>query len=424
MKCVMKCLATAAAVMFIAPHGVAATIHLPDAGAGISTLQQALDAAQAGDTIVIAPGVFIGNAQVTGKLGLRIRGADPGKTILDAASNAPNPSGPALIVDDCDGFRIERLTIRHARAVSAGNGAGLVITNSDQVRVERVVVLDCEDAGIDVSGAFADVRQCEVAGCEGGIDLTGGHCSVTKSLVRNDRLRGISISGDDATVTKCTARSILAGNGISIDGERPTLTKCLVEAVLTDGSSGISTTGGQPDVAKNTVRGSSIGIFVVYGAEGTIRDNLVEHCSRSGIRFGAVAHHLDVRNNVVRRCGTTGDPAYWVDGDTETLTSNVAVDCGGSGFVVFTSNCLLRKNKAERNLKDGFNVELNMFATTLDSNVATGNHGEGFENSGDATILLHNKAKKNRTEFANDGTLGTTTGNSFSVIGAPPPVLD
>lgn len=59
------------------------TLHVPDPGLGITTLQQALDAATAGDTILLAAGVHFGNAQVTGKAGLRVRGVSTAKTILE-----------------------------------------------------------------------------------------------------------------------------------------------------------------------------------------------------------------------------------------------------------------------------------------------------------------------------------------------------
>lgn len=403
--------------------GLADTLHVPDPGLGITTLQQALDAAAAGDTIVLAAGVHFGNAQVSGKAGLRIRGVSASKTILDAAPQAPLPSGPALIADDCDGLRLEKLTIRHARA-ALGSGAGIVVTNSDHVRLDRVLVVDCEEAGVRITGNFATLSQCELVACEGGIDLESDFASVTKTTVRNDRLRGIGVLGSDVTVSKCTVRSIRVGSGISITGERPTVTKCVVEAVLADDSSAISTTGSDPDLAKNKIAGAFNGLFVVYGANGLVRDNVIEDCAGSGIRFGAVAHDLDVRDNVVRRCGTNGAAAVWIDGDAERLTGNVVQDCAGSGFVVFSSNCVLRKNRAERCAKDGFNLEAAITGTTLESNVAVGNHGEGIENSGAATVLTKNVAKQNRTDFANDGTLGTASGNSFATAGAPAPVLD
>jgi parallel beta-helix repeat protein len=399
------------------------TLHVPDPGLGITTLQQALDAATAGDTILLAAGVHFGNAQVTGKAGLRVRGVSTAKTILDAAPNAPTASGPALVVDDCDGFELERVTVRHARAAT-GSGAGIVIQDSDQVRLDRVLVVDCEEAGVVITGNFASLSQCEIAGCEGGIDVAGDFVTVTKTTVRNDRLRGIGILGSDVTVTKSTVRSIRVGGGISIIGERPTVTKCRVEAILADDSSAISTTGSDPDLAKNTIRDAFNGLFVVYGANGLVTGNVIEDCAGSGIRFGAVAHDLDVRNNVVRRCGTNGAAAVWIDGDAQVLTNNLVQDCAANGFVVFSSNCVLRKNRAERCGKDGFNVEALVVGTTFDGDVALGNHGEGFENSGDATILLKNTAKQNRAEFANDGTLGVTSGNSFATAGAPTPVLD
>ncbi len=410
---------TAAAAWCAGAGLLADTIRFPDAGAGYATLQDALDAAQDGDVVEIEPGEYRGNFTVADTIGLTIKGLGP--VAIDARPLGAASSGPALVVTDCPGLALERITFRNAAGSDAA-GAGLRINGSSSVRLTDLVVTGCETYGIlaqTSEGLRAD--DCLLRGNAGGLHVEGNLAEVRRVTVENDGLQGIAIFGDDATIEKSVVRVIRGGGGINISGARPTIRKCTVSAVLDAGTNGITTSGGNPDLRNNRVVGCDVGLYVVYGAEGVVKGNQFLRCSSSGLRLGGVSHTLTIEGNTIRQCG---GPGVWVEGDFQLLADNVAEECGDDGFRVYGSSCVLSGNRAIDNLRDGIDVDASAVGTSLEGNVTKRNGAEGIDNGGADTHLLENVAKKNRIDFAEDGTSHDDGGNSFEVTGAPAPEID
>lgn len=405
------------------PYLDAATIVCPNPSGGIVTFQDALDAAAEGDVVLLLEGEYRGTFSVAGKADLTIRGVHRDKVVLDARPDA-EATGPALHATACPRLRVEDLTLRNA-AGSGPDGVGLRISDSAEVSLARVRVEGCESYG--VLSEFSPVItlvDCEASGNAGGVSLDGNTPTLLRVTVEGDALQGIQLFGDDATVERCTVRRIRGGSGIDISGQGPRVFKCEVSSVLDDGTSGIATSGAYPDLRANAVEGCDTGIFVIYGAEGVVRNNQVRDCFAAGIRLGGVSHHLTLEKNRVTRCGSPAVPGYWLDGDAQTLIDNTAERCGGDGFRIVASAHTLVGNRALGNVRDGFDVDAAATGTRLEANVAKGNAAEGIENSGADTALRDNVAKKNRLDFASDGTVVDEGGNGFVIEGAPAPQID
>jgi len=91
---------------------------------------------------------------------------------------------------------------------------------------------------------------------------------------------------------------------------------------------------------------------------------------------------------------------------------------GGLGLAVTGSDGnTVEHNIADRNLKDGFHVEIEddenepSEGNVLDDNRAMGNQAEGIENDGVDTVLTDNTSMDNRTDCAGDGTVAMDSGN-------------
>ena len=87
------------------PGGFAATVRVP---ADYPTVQEAVDHAEPGGMVLIAPGVYHESVVVTTPY-LTIRGEDRNRTILDGKDQLPN----GIHVIEADGVSIENLTTRH-----------------------------------------------------------------------------------------------------------------------------------------------------------------------------------------------------------------------------------------------------------------------------------------------------------------------
>ncbi len=402
----------------------AATLRVPDAPHGILTIQDALDAAAANDTILIDPGIYRGSFRVTNKSGLRIRGAVPGKVVIDARDSALAAVGPGLVLDHCDDAQVESLVVQHALLTLADKGVGIQVKQSLAVTFSNIVVADCEEEGLEVDGAGAKLVNCEFSGNAGGVKISGDNASLSKVRVHNDSIRGIAVFGNQSGAKDCEVGAILSGGGLSITGETPTVVRCTVTGVFDPNSNGITTTGSGPLISDNTIRGCTIGLYVVYGAFGQVKKNTIEDCTGSGFRTGDVSHQLTIKDNVVRRCGNATAAGYHIDGITQVLKNNRAEDCGGNGFLLLSTDFELTEDTALRCARDGFNLETTADRAALKNCVAKDNRGEGIENSAPNISLIGNSSKRNRIDFANDGTVQSANGNDFDVVNAPAPEID
>lgn len=408
----------------IASSVVAATIQVPNPSQGIVTLQDGLDAAQPGDVVVIAPGTYRGSFRVANKAGLVIRGKGSDKVFLDARDGALAAAGPGLELVSCNGARVEGLTVQHALATVSDPGVGISMSQCDGVRLSDVRVIDCEEEGLEVEGNDLTLVDAAFLGNGGGVRILGDRASISRTRVHNDSVRGILVLGDSASAVDCLVGAIRGGSGINLTGEAPTILRCEVTGVFDDDTTGITTTGSDPNLADNRVRGCRIGMYVVYGAFGKVKDNVVEDCHDSGFRTGDASHHLNFQNNVARRCGNRDAAGFRFDGLSHRSKGNRAEDCAGDGFAIFGGGAELTDDSALRCGLDGFDIDANAAGVSLVRCQAKDNRGEGIENSAMNVVLVENRAKKNRIAFGNDGTVATASGNDFDVAGAPAPEID
>jgi pectinesterase len=168
----------------LAPAAFAATRNVP---ASYSTVQAAINAAAAGDTIAIANGTYSGQFTVPStKTGLIIQGASNTGTILTSGQNQTT-----LTVSATD------VTIKNIKLVNSYTGD----TNTNHVLVvkaARCIVkatyLNGRQDTLYVQGTSA---SCYITGCEiqGSVDFVYGHGRVfiTSSTIRQIRGNGATI---------------------------------------------------------------------------------------------------------------------------------------------------------------------------------------------------------------------------------------
>lgn len=375
-----------------------------------ATIQEAINASAAGDTVLVSAGVYEENLEVVNaQHGLTLRGL--GKVVLDARPNGAAGTGPGMNVG-VDDVRIENFTVRHGLGDMYGGGVAVFGANA---RLKNLVVLSCERAGIRVEGPFARIENCRVFGCRDmGIEVVGDDALITKCQVRQCDNTGIDVTGNRATISKTVVKNIEDDSGIVVTGAQA---KIISNTVLDPDGDAIDVAGDEFEIRGNTVRSGqdTSGIRITSGLNGLIANNTCIDCHESGIEiaFGASLH--EVSKNKVLRCGAEGDPGILVSGAFCNVFGNVVSESVSSGIHVGGNFNIVKGNKISNTFGDGIFVQGS--GTKLDGNVVKGCNAEGLENTAAMTEATNNVFKGNRIDVTSTTAFDVFTGNTFTTGG-------
>ena len=401
---------------------VAATRCVKPSGAGgcYTSIQGAIDASAAGDTVAIGAGVYYENVSVpSSKEGLKLLGASKLTTIIDP----DNPHSGVGLTVNARGAQVANLQIRNGRS------DGIVVTARDVV-VRGVNVFGANGAGILVGGAAWNVQLLtnEIHNTAHGVS-SGGHGTVVKgNVVTGVPGLAIGVIGYAAQVTQNRVRT--GGIGIYATADGSTVAFNDVRYLA---GNAILVSGSAPRVERNQVAGvGAVGITVacVDCYSGSVSWNTVADTASDGLTVTSDGPGLVVSNNTLLRTGQgltlngtgiqaqanrVGDPgaAAWahcfeVYGEGNTLSANTAVSCSSAGFYVNGSNNYLHHNVATRTFENGFTVDGDsgvpgspFTGNVLTANQATDEAGQGFAvvHGAANTRLIGNKGTRNRTDL-------------------------
>ncbi|MEM9173668.1 MAG: right-handed parallel beta-helix repeat-containing protein [Myxococcota bacterium] len=440
----------------------AATICVSAQGGSCqTTIQAAVDAAQAGDVIRLKPGLYFENVTIpSGKDGLEISG--PRTAILDAGDDrdgaTPENMGPALSVAS-NGVAIRSITIRN------GEGAGVLLADGvTGTRVDRVRFSHNGDYGVLSAGVGNDdttVLRNAFIGLDntGATDLLGDRITFASNVVlggdrpvtiegddlvfernrvelngndgdcidlRGDRVEvvsnhilgcgggwGLDLVGNDALVTRNRVEYVQ--DGIGVFGTQPTVTDNRLLSI--EDGPGIevncNTGCGTARVAGNRLvmgMDDAEGLVLRAGAPGLLVErNLVDRFTDHAIELlttGATARN----NRVVDSSATEFDSCIRVQSGVGNTLERNRLDGCSDGIEVNSADNVVRDNTAVWGSKDGIDLTGNADGTTVTGNRAYFNSGVGFELTEGVTgvVMERNRARGNHTDLCDDSS-GTTT---------------
>ncbi|MHC4945333.1 MAG: right-handed parallel beta-helix repeat-containing protein [Planctomycetota bacterium] len=316
-----------------------ATIHVP---ADYATIQEAIDAAANGDTVIVHPGTYVENIDFLGKAILVQSLEGPEKTVLDgneAGSVVTFQSGEGLD-SILDGFVLT-------------NGSGTYIPVYENI-----------GGGIYCDGASPTITNCTIrfntAQSGGGIAVV---YNASPHIVNN------TITENLAIFTSYSG----GGGGIAIGFDSSPLIKDNVISYNSADNGG--SCGGigireycNPVIENNLIIGNSSessscgGIGATYDCSGTIKDNVIcdnwagDSCG--GIGFSTNVH-LVITDNLIHgnSANRGGGIAYWTNSSAN-LTNNMiyensAAEYGGGFYcsdncsAVLTNNMIYGNSAAE-----------------------------------------------------------------------------
>ncbi|MBA2337751.1 MAG: right-handed parallel beta-helix repeat-containing protein [Acidimicrobiia bacterium] len=276
------------------------------------TISEAVDAAGPGDLVLIQPGVYPEQVNVTTP-GLVVRGADRNRVIIDGGFERTN----GINVIGADGVAVENLTVRNT------TGNGLLWASVEGYRASYVTSIDADVYGIyafdSVDGLFEHsyasgswdsgfyIGQCDpcravitdVVAEWNGLGYSGTNASgelwVVNSVWRNN-VAGIVANTLDSELVPPVERVVIAGNLIHDQG---TDGAPAGSAAWSAYGNGIIVAGGNEMlITRNRVVDSAsngIGIFpnlderFWLSADNEVRDNIIEGSGAADIALAGPA---------------------------------------------------------------------------------------------------------------------------------------
>ncbi len=195
-----------------------------------ATVQEGVDFAHEGDTILIAPGTYVEHLVVKKKITLA--GAGGGETVLDGGASAC-----VLTVINADGVTIRDLTVAYA----AGEVHGGIYCANSAVTIERCTIHGSSavfGGGVFLDECSATLRDCRIEGNTAEKDGGGLYLWQSRVLIDNCVITGNSAeeggglfcwySAPRIVRTVIAKNSATVGGGIVCDEAFPIIVNCTI----------------------------------------------------------------------------------------------------------------------------------------------------------------------------------------------------
>lgn len=327
------------------------TINVP---ADQPTIQSAINVANNGDTVVVAPGTYIENLDFLAKA-ITVTSSDgPAVTIVDG-----NAAGPVVtfktnegLSSVLNGFTLQNGVPAQFFPVSGVSGGGILILSASPTITNNVITHNraiC-GIGIELQGGSAVIRGNTITGNTQ--DFGSGGCGgggIEISSAASPPLATPQIIGN--TITANTLPHGGFGGGISVVRASPVIKNNYISGNSILMGAGISLqSGGAPVIAQNiifnnsTVAGGSAGGMYVQGtsesAAVVINNTIVGNTASdgsSGIYADILAPILISNNIVAASLGQTAVVCQPSDSIFPTFSHNDVTSPGGGQ--AWSSNC-------------------------------------------------------------------------------------
>ena len=323
-------------VILIPCAAIGAKINVPSKE--YPTIQDGIDAASEGDTVLVADGLYTGK----GNKMLEFNG----KAITVRSAN-----GPENCIIDCEGF---------------GSGFYFWDGEDENSVVSGFTIIRGNGAGIFCSSASPTISNCiirdTISEYGGGIKCEESSPKITNCIITGGERSGIYCkSSSSPTISDCVITGN-KGSGIEcLSSSSPTIANCVIKNNTAMYGGGISCSEGSPTISnsvisENTATVSGGGVRFFY-----CTSPIIIGCTISS-NTGGGAGGIDSYHSspIIRDCvindnkvsGGAGGVGFHMSSATVTncvISSNEAQDCAGLiavGSATNIVNCTIRNNRA------------------------------------------------------------------------------
>ena len=384
--------------------GAATDIHANS----ITSIQTAVNSANPGDVIIVAPGTYTENIIINkNDLVIRSESGNPANTIIAAS----NPNASVITIQDRN-----NVTIKGFNITGAGTDkSGIDVLRSPNCIIENNILYN-DYLGVYLKTSDNTVVRNNTAskslliGEGKGLNIEqSNYTNVSSNKVSNQK-NGISILGSQENTLSENTVNQSAVNGIILDDTISTTLKN--NNLNSNVNFGIYLSdSGSNSLISNKVFNSSNGINLVFSSGNTIQENTI---SDDTIDSNTHAIFMNNSNNNNLQSNTVSDSDYGIAmrySNNNNLVNNIANNNNRGIYLTLTSSMnTLSENKANSNLMNGI-ILSNCNNNNLVGNTATLNTFSGI-NLANAN---NNKLTNNNVSLNRRG-IYITTSSSGNVL--------
>ncbi len=408
-----------------------AAIEIPVQPGG--SIQAAVNNAHSGDTIIVQPGEYIGNIDIS-----RGYGDELSNLVLKSASN--NPEDTVIIADNSAAAAVKGvITVRYKTNVTVrgftisgarSNMAGVHLDQSTKCTVENNKFLD-DGLGVKVERSTDSVVQNNnidrVSGVGNGTGINienSGNTKASQNSVFNQNI-GIYVTGSNSQGSLISGNTLNQNNNNGAELERTRGITLDGNTLNLNGITGISLSYSDENTLTNnnvtmidfTVRGTNTnGINIINSNSNTVSNNYVTKsghgiflntCNRNTVEMNTVPANLYgiamrySNNNKVINNNADGNRIglfFTYDDSGNTISNNHANGCTDAGIHLASfcgPNNLVNNNIVNSNGYNGIYIESH--DNNISNNYATGNaRGIFLQGSG----CYNNKVSNNVVNYS------------------------
>ncbi|MAE71408.1 MAG: hypothetical protein CME06_13190 [Gemmatimonadetes bacterium] len=320
-----------------------ATIHVPD---DLATIQDAIDAASDGDTVVVRPGTYVENIDFSGKEILLRSDDGPAETVIDGGAPEDPNRGSVVTFDSGEqtGAILDSFTLTggtgNLHSWFRGGGGVFCLDSSPTIRGNVVAGNFCEHVGGGIlcfEGSSPNITGNVISDNISNMNAGGIHCGGWYTSPA-PRIHGNRITGNAAPNG--------SGGGISCADCSPVISRNTISGNSAKFGGGISCYEASPDLTGNVISENSAvynggGIRCTLFSSPTISGNVIASNVCDGF-FGGLGGGMDcadgspsIVNNIF--AGNTGrwggamrfDSCSSPEIVNTTVAMNVATQGGG-----------------------------------------------------------------------------------------------
>jgi parallel beta-helix repeat protein len=405
--------ATRLTVESLEDRWVPSTLHVDPTGtfngqSAFTTIQAAVNAANAGDTVSVDAGTYQEQVTITTN-NLKLVSAKPQKAVIEAPATLAG-SEDLVTINGATGVVVNGFTITTpSTGGPASIDAGVAVLGAGSATIENNQITRIQDSTFGANQDGFGVRV--------GSETSTGSATIVDNTITAYQKGGVIVTNTgssaqvaDNSVVGVGSTSAIAQNGIQISaGATGSVTGNVVTgnvyasptqpAQFAAADILIIQAGNNVAVDNNLVVHADVGIWVLDTAHASISSNLVVGTNLYGIALDTIS---------------TGS-------NSNTVSGNVVFHNGGDGIDLFgSSSNLISNNASYLNTGNGFTLDAGSTNNVLVGNISALNGGDGIavtDSSSTGNTIAFNISFDNAGLNLFDATVGSGTagtGNTYA----------